>query len=151
MWQIVVFVDLVAYLCADKDEDTSSVKTVAQEPMYTQLDVEFLDKLNIQALQIDTANTTGMGAAKAFMCGTTFVFEPFLDMTAAMLEEVIAADLPLYIGSSIRGLREKTTPAGQLAKQFAQERGKYKFPAFEVDPNVMDGLEIFWEEESDED
>lgn len=152
MWQIVVFVDLVTYMCRDKDGDTSGMETVAQEPMYTQLDVEFLGTLSIKVLQIvNAAGATGLGPGRVLMGARTLVFEPFLDMTAEMLEDVIAADLPLYIGSSIKGLREKTTPAGQLAQRFAQERGMYKFPAFEVDPNVMDGLEIFWKEESNED
>ncbi|KAF2162823.1 hypothetical protein M409DRAFT_26679 [Zasmidium cellare ATCC 36951] len=150
MWQIVVFADIVEYLRTEGGDAATGLEVVAQEPMNTELDVEFLDTLNIKALEIDTAaKVEGLGPATEYLGEKTFAYEPFLDMTATMLDEVLDADLPLYIGSSIRGLKEKTTQAGQLAKRFAKERGMYKLPTFEVDPNVMDGMEIFWKEEDD--
>ncbi|KAK4502374.1 hypothetical protein PRZ48_005799 [Zasmidium cellare] len=151
MWQIVVFADMVQYLQSEGDEAANEMDIAAQEPMYTELDVEFLATLNIKALKIDTtAKVEGLGPAEDYLGQSTFVYEPFLDMNATMLDEISKADLPLYIGSSIRGLKDKTTQAGQLAKSFAQDRGMYKFPTFDVDPNIMDGMEVLWKEEHDD-
>lgn len=149
LWQIVVFVDVVGYL---REDLGMHVEGSAQEPMYTELDVEFLRGLDIKVLQVDVGTKTERsGPAADLLVPACFVYEPFLDMSAAMLRELSEADLRLYIGSSIRGLRERDTEAGKLAREFAGGRRMYKFPAFEGDPNVVEGLEVFWGEEGEDD
>ena len=102
VWQIVVFADIVQYLRTQGEGAATNMEVVAQEPMHTNLDVEFLDTIGIQALKTDTtAKVEGLGSARGYLGEKTFVYEPFLDMTAVMLEEAIQADLPLYIGSSV--------------------------------------------------
>lgn len=51
--------------------------------------------------------------------------------------------------SSLPG--EATVELDQLIRTFQHEHRKYKLPIFEIDPNVLEGLEIFWKEEQDDD
>ena len=67
-----------------------------------------------------------------------------------MSKLLVSWTVPLLKLFLIEFHHNNTTQAGQLAKRFAQDRGMYKFPTFEADPNIMDGMEIFWKEESDE-
>ncbi|EME45703.1 hypothetical protein DOTSEDRAFT_171280 [Dothistroma septosporum NZE10] len=144
MWQMVVFVDLSRHLRED-------LKMVAQDPAYTAMDRLFLQSLGIEVLDVNLDKQNGLGAAREYMGNETFVFEPFLDMDAVMMRQVLDADLALYVGSSIRGLMGRTNEVGELAMKYHEVHRMYNFPEFEVDPNVLGGMGIHWREEQEED
>jgi hypothetical protein len=145
-WQFVVFYDLVGAL------GSSGMTLYAQEPAFTELDREFLEDLGVRTLDVKPGDF-GLGAAKGHLGPGTFLFEPFIDMNAAMLSELLQASVGLYVGSSIRGIlgRQGVSEVKNLAAQFHERHEMMKFPTFEVDPNVLDGIGIYWEEERDED
>lgn len=143
MWQIVVFIDLAKHF-------VEGVKVVAQEPAYTDLDRVFLQTLHIEALEVDFEKGSGLGQAGKHLGKEAFVFEPFLDMDAVMMKEIVEADVALYVGSSIRGLMSRTNEVGALAKKFSESHRMYNFPEFEVDPNVLGGMGIYWKEEQED-
>lgn len=124
----------------------------AQEPAFTPLDQEFLDSLGVKTLDVIPGDK-GLGATSQHLGENTFVFEPFIDMNAGMLEDLLGEGVGLYIGSSIRGILERRgqSQVQTLAKEFHDGHQMLKFPAFEIDPNVMDGMGIYWKEEGYED
>lgn len=126
----------------------------AQEPAFTELDKEFLASLQIQMLDVSLGDgNAGLGPAKDVLGSETFLFEPFIDMNAVMLSEMLQAGVGLYVGSSIRGIlqRRSGSEVVRLAKEFHDGHEMLKFPSFEDDPNVLDGIAIYWKEEKDED
>lgn len=145
-WQFVVFYDLVGAL------DSSGMTLYAQEPAFTELDREFLEGLGVRVLDMKPGDI-GLGAAKGHLGPGTFLFEPFIDMNAVMLSEMLQAGVGLYVGSSIRGIlgRQGVSEVKRLAAEFHERHEMSRFPTFEVDPNVLDGIGIYWEEERDED
>lgn len=160
VWQVVAFVDIAKEL---------GVKELyAQEPAFTELDEKFLKTLHVEVLAMTTDNHgNALGPAKEMLGPEVLLFEPFVDMGAGMVQELLEQDVALYIGSSIKGLVEKgkradaTTEsrkrlakdieAGSLASKFCEGRGVYMFPTFDVDSNIFDGMSIYWKEEKDGD
>lgn len=164
---MVVFLDIAKTLEAKE--------LYAQEPAYTELDKEFLKALAVNTLDAFAASEgkggkrAALGPANDALGQDAFLFEPFMDMNPSMVLEILEKDVGLYIGSSMRGLVEKGTrasataysrqtlqskhvvEAGQTAKTFCEARGYYCFPKFEVDPNIFDGMGIYWKEVKGED
>jgi hypothetical protein len=150
MWQFVVFHDLLEQL----RESGLVLEIFAQEPSFTELDQDFLRALGVEVLASSLGDgTTGLGSAKEKLGDTTLVYEPFVDMNAAMLEDIANGGVGLYIGSSIGGImgRGGESKAKTLAANFRKERGMLRFPTFDIDPNVFDGIQIYWIEENDDD
>lgn len=146
---MVVFYDLARWLLRAEEE----LAIHAQEPCFTDLDRGFLSSLGIEALDVEQgAGSAGLGAARQHFGEGTFVFEPFVDMNALMLREMLEAEVGLYIGSSIGGILERrgVSELGKLATTFSEGKEMLKFPLFEVDPNVMNGIGIYWKQEGDE-
>lgn len=154
MWQFVIFVDLVRHLQRVGKKD---VEMLGQEPMWVEVDGHFLKTLRLKTLAVEVPTegsseaNTGLGPAAEHLGPSTFVYEPFMDMNEAMAREIVDADVALYVGSSMRGLLSKWGAVGELAKQFDEQHLKYQFPRFEDDPNVMEGMGIYWKEEADDD
>lgn len=160
-----VFLDVAEILGVNKG-------IFAQDPAFTKLDQEFLQISGVTVLPTATTAAPnqaepGLGPARDVLRDTTFLFEPFVDMNAAMVNDMLVQGVGLYIGSSIKGLIEKgaraaaskdtqtrqqgDVEAGHLAKRFFESREMYTFPSFESDPNVFDGLGVYWVPEKDED
>ncbi|CZT14165.1 uncharacterized protein RCC_00138 [Ramularia collo-cygni] len=148
VWQFVVFYDLARHLLGTEHDCT----LYAQEPAFTELDGKFLATLGISVLE-SQVGIVGMGAAGSELGGETFLFEPFVDMDSGMLEAMLKGGVGLYMGSSIGGILERRegSEVGRLSKEFCRGREMLKFPMFEIEPNVLDGMRIYWREESDED
>ncbi|SMQ49270.1 unnamed protein product [Zymoseptoria tritici ST99CH_3D7] len=149
MWQFVVFCDLVEQMRGEGVE----LEVLAQEPGFTELDVEFLDVLGVKVLETRLGDgTMGLGPAKEQLGEGTLVYEPFIDMNAVMLEEMVSAGVGLYVGSSIGGIlgRRGENEASRLVEKFRAGREMLRFPTFDVDPNVFDGIQVYWTEEKDD-
>lgn len=123
----------------------------AQEPGFTELDKEFLSSLDIRVLESKIGDG-GMGAAGDELGKGTFLFEPFVDMNVGMLESMLREDVGLYMGSSVSGIlsRREVSEVGVLARKFCEGREMRKFPVFEVEPNVLEGVAIWWREEEED-
>ncbi|KXS98841.1 hypothetical protein AC578_10840 [Pseudocercospora eumusae] len=160
VWQMVAFVEIAKELGIEE--------LYAQEPTFTELDGKFLKTLNVEVLGMTTDNAgNALGPAREILGPEALLFEPFVDMSAGMVQELLEQDVMLYIGSSMKGLAEKGTradataesrkrlakdiEAGQLARRFCDGRGVYRLPTFDVDPNIFDGMSIYWKEEKDSD
>ncbi|SMR49098.1 unnamed protein product [Zymoseptoria tritici ST99CH_1E4] len=149
MWQLVVFYDLVEQLRGEG----LVLEVFAQEPGFTELDGEFLNILGVKVLETRLGDgTAGLGPAKEQLGGETLVFEPFIDMNAVMLEELVSAGVGLYVGSSIGGIlgRRGDSEASRLVEKFRAGRQMLRFPTFDIDPNVIDGIQVYWTEEKDD-
>ncbi|EME83856.1 uncharacterized protein MYCFIDRAFT_207085 [Pseudocercospora fijiensis CIRAD86] len=158
VWQMVVFMGIV--------KELGITEMYAQEPAFTELDEKFLGTLDVKVLGMTTGDAA-LGPAKEILEPEALLFEPFVDMNAGMVQELLQTDVALYIGSSMKGLIERGAraeataasrkilasdiEAGILAKRFCDGRGVYRFPNFEVDPNIFDGMGIYWKEEKDSD
>jgi hypothetical protein len=144
------------------------LKLVAQEPNYTPLDVDFLADLDVQILAAGKASCSngGLGEAEDHIHPSSFVFEAFLDLDANTVQRLLAGEPRLYIGSSLARLSAKPLSAttGQFRRVqaalkeqqprpqevFARSRASYRLPRFDEDPNVFEGLSIYWQNPSEE-
>lgn len=171
MWQTVVFLDVVRYMLdsceggdgeegnggklesEDDDDDDNTTTTTsgiwASDPAYTELDVAFFQTKGVEVLPFEKSET-GLGKkTTSRLPDSTLLYEPFVDMNASMLRDIIQNEIEIYIGSSVGGLQERQGEVGELARQFCVGRTMRKFPTFECDPNVFDGMGIYWKENVD--
>ena len=167
MWQMVVFVDLVRWMLDfyelpiegygakdavdnwDVHQGRRAQGIWACDPAYTELDVEFLKTVGVEVHQHEEGEVGFGKLAQYLEGGRTFLFEPFVDMNDKMVRDMVASDVALYIGSSIGGVKERRGEAGDLAMEFTKDRNMKKFPSFEVDPNIFEGMGIYWKEKED--
>jgi hypothetical protein len=177
MWQMAAFADVADVLGND---EVSSIEAVLQDPAFTDLDREFFQSIGMAALFLssDTSKQPGLGPALAHCGDTTFVLELFMDMETQSIKELVAADVEVYIGSSMqtRIERAKARNAGggkaiprsvtsdpaakakledideqdRLALEFARRYRMYRFPTFAEDPNVFEGLCVFAKEREED-
>ncbi|KAI5362274.1 Putative SRR1-like domain-containing protein [Septoria linicola] len=159
MWQIVVFLDLATYLVdrnrlshsqrsgSDEDGAGASHCIWASDPAYTELDTAFLLTKGVEVVPIGRTDM-GFGGMRQHLREGTLLYEPFVDMNAHMVKDMVDAEVALYIGSSIGGLKERQSDVGELAKTFCIGKSVRTFPSFDVDPNIFDGMTIYWKEES---
>jgi hypothetical protein len=139
---MVIYYDLATFLLGDGGD------MYAQEPGYTDLDKEFLQEMEVKVLEVADGGLGGV------LREGTLVFEPFMDMSEAILRDLVRAEVGLYVGSSIKGIAGRVQGRdgvlGKLAREFCERREVLGFPRFEVEPNVMEGMGIYWKEEKDE-
>ncbi|KAK4900998.1 hypothetical protein LTR27_002181 [Elasticomyces elasticus] len=166
MMQWVAFFDTTKYL---QSLQKGHIQIYAQEPNYTPLDREFLASLKVQVLDaaVETASKDGLGEAEQHIKPSAFVFEAFMDLGSRSVQLLSQGDPALYVGSSVErwlstqgsGARTKANSVqGLQSKQdlptgaqptpaslgFVATRGIYRMPKFEEDPNVFEGLHIYW-------
>ncbi|KAK5736518.1 hypothetical protein LTR17_007337 [Elasticomyces elasticus] len=166
MMQWVAFFDITKHL---QTLEERHVQIYAQEPNYTPLDREFLASLGVKVLDaaIKTASAGGLGKAEQHIAPSAFVFEAFMDLGSRSVQQLSQGNPALYIGSSVeRWLSTSGSGAGTMANsvhapgqedvpypkaeteftpaQFVSTRGTYRMPRFDEDPNVFDGLHIYW-------
>lgn len=152
LWQTVVFWDFVEYVRGQQDEGEEVERegdVWVSDPAYTELDREYFKTLGVEVVDVDK-NAMGLGEVKQHLGEGTVLFEPFVDMNADMMRDLVEQDAGIYVGSSVGGLQKRGGELGELAKKFGSNRVMRKFPVFEIDPNVFDGMEIYWKEESDD-
>ncbi|TKA79737.1 hypothetical protein B0A55_04368 [Friedmanniomyces simplex] len=174
MMQWAAFFDITQYL---QNKQDVYVNVFAQEPNYTLLDKQFLEALNVQVLEAthNTDYSTGLGEAKQFVVPSAFVFEPFMKISLENVQDLFGADPALYIGSSVeRSLRllqddidakaardaaygrtvvdiDRKKLGSCSAAELMGGRRSYRMPRFEEDPNIFEGLLIYWKQPHEED
>ncbi|KAK1069871.1 hypothetical protein LTR12_008755 [Friedmanniomyces endolithicus] len=174
MMQWVAFFDLTQNL-QNKQDDPIAV--FAQEPNYTALDKQFLQSLDVRVLDVDHSPdcVAGLGEAKQHVRASSFVFEAFMDLGIEAVGDLFEGDPALYIGSSVERWRETPQRSGVASSTtrsragigtgvdgngegaeggvarsvagFMGPRKSYRMPRFEEDPNIFDGLLIYWKED----
>ena len=177
LMQFVAFTAVVQHL---QKAQTPKILCYAQEPEYTPVDKEFLASMGLITLPCHKGlDDLGLGAAATYLNASTFVFEPYMDLSVDSMRELFGSGVRLYIGSSLqrwaddspkadsndkaetpgsddssgeesRAIMRIRTELRQLEQSIRSKRS-YKFPRFEEDPNVFEGLRIFWEESEDDD
>lgn len=156
MTQFVAFMDLVEHLQETSDE---KIQIVAQELIYTPLDIEFLSNLNVTAYSdqaIDQLSYEGPSAKDSFS-PDTFVLEPFMDKVLPAVKDLLTSTPKLLVGTSSPGTGAKHlsivdyNEMRKLYDQFNNDFSYYHFPTFEEDPNIFQGLRISWRNLEDED
>ncbi|KAK5685450.1 hypothetical protein LTS10_003529 [Elasticomyces elasticus] len=172
MMQWVAFFDITKHFQTLQE---GYIHIYAQEPNYTPLDREFLASLEVQVLDaaIETASKDGLGEAEQHITPSAFVFEAFMDLGSRSVQQLSQGDPALYVGSSVerwlsksgpdaramansvQGLRSKhDVPTGTqptpASLDFVATRGTYRMPKFEEDPNIFEGLHIYWKVPVDE-
>lgn len=151
MHQFVAFMDIVQHVQKSSSE---TVEVIAQEMIYTHVDVDFLS-----AKGITVHNKAALGDVvyknpdiREALGPQSMVFEAFMDMTTESIQQLLDTGMRLYIGSSLQGnLMRSKTDLQDWVKQFLNDHGSQYFPRFEEDPNVFNGLMIYWRQPSDED
>jgi hypothetical protein len=154
MIQVAAFMDIVEHLQATSDD---KINIIAQELIYTPLDIEFLSHLNITAYHdpaIGQSTYQGPSATDFIGCDS-FAFEPFMDKVLPVVRQLLYSDLRLLIGTSAPDMGAKDTSIDDqrvmraLYGQFDANYPSYYFPPFEEDPNVFEGLRVSWKESID--
>ncbi|KAK3112140.1 hypothetical protein LTR53_011883 [Teratosphaeriaceae sp. CCFEE 6253] len=160
--QLAAFLDIIRHLQA---KQRSPIALYAQEPQYTPLDSELLESLDVHVLDAIPKGSTdqSLGEAAHHISGSTFVFEAFMDLNTQALEILLNGDPPLYIGSSMeKWTKHESRMAARPGAHLRSVVGKPDHslrkcgPAeiaaqFEEDPNVLEGLSIYWKEPVDDD
>lgn len=170
MMQWAAFFDIVQHL---QSKVESAITTFAQEPMYTPLDRQFLEILGVRVLDADHGDKD-LGEAVQHLGPSTFVLEAFMDLGYEAIQGTCEGDPALYIGSSMKRALEtwqrrnppdlansaeedKAAPGyvdqvqqPQSVADFVASRRSYRMPRFEEDPNVFEGLHIYWKEPHDD-
>lgn len=175
MFQLAAFVDIVRLLQLTSPKP---IELFAQDPFYTDLDMEFLCSLNVHVLEADfneyvTANSLQL--ANEHVGPESVVFEFFTDAGPVFLRELTLSNSRLYICSSLRGrmspdnvvesdpdkpnldVSSKRTLNGEeevrVVKKFYETHEWMHFPEFEEDRHIFLGLAFHWkalaEEEDD--
>jgi hypothetical protein len=154
MWQTVAFVDLARQLGGD-------LQLYVLDPAYTELDARFFASLRVAVLEPPPSPPLSPGEGRAGELGAAarrvlgpeaMLFEPFVDMSAAMLAAILECGVGVYVGSSIDGLRQRGVgdDGGELARRFCVGRRMCKVPSFEIDPNVFEGMAVYFKDDDDE-
>ncbi|EMC94034.1 hypothetical protein BAUCODRAFT_150257 [Baudoinia panamericana UAMH 10762] len=146
MLQFAALVDIIEHLETDSElESRDKIARFAQDPQYTAVDTEFLGCYGFTVLQsaLSAVGKAELGLAAQHVSPASFVFEPFMDVSTEAVAELCAGDPALYIGSSIH---RNLTAKSKAAADFMRARGSYRMPAFTEDPNVFEGLAIWWKE-----
>ena len=156
MLQFAVFIDILRHL-----ERLAKVKidVLAQDPMYTIVDVDFLSTLKVQVIGPHSSDSKPLPCdlqeVKPHLGQTTFVYEPYMNTSLDDMELLCSGDVGLYIGSSWRketfmtdasGVRVFHTRLSTLVRSFHADRRAQQFPLFSAFPGAFDGLVIYWKE-----
>ena len=102
MCQFVAFMDTVKHLQATSDD---KVTIVAQEMVYTPLDIEFLLGMDMTVYNDPVTNEDLYNGTSApdHLSPASFVFEAFMDKHPPTVQQVLTSGMRLFIGTWIAG------------------------------------------------
>ncbi|KAK0361144.1 hypothetical protein LTR94_024497 [Friedmanniomyces endolithicus] len=175
MMQWVAFFDIVQHLQTRQEGSIALFAqepnyTALDKQFLQSLDVRVLDADH------NSEYAVGLGEAKQHSLASSFVFEAFMDLGVEAVGDLLGGDPVLYIGSSVERWREKPQRSGVASSArrstagiatdggrnddddgeggvarsvagFTGTRKSYRMPRFEEDPNIFDGLLIYWKED----
>ncbi|KAF2660303.1 hypothetical protein K491DRAFT_589277 [Lophiostoma macrostomum CBS 122681] len=145
MWQLVLFLFVV------KESPTigeHEIQMVAQEPLFTSLDISFLSSFNITVLT---------SAIETHISATTFVFAPFVDWHILLPVFLQSKDPTLYVGNEL--LDDYSTYASSpekarlledcntIGRELLKGREMIKVPELECHAHALNGLAVYWRKE----
>ncbi|KAH6882097.1 hypothetical protein BKA58DRAFT_13633 [Alternaria rosae] len=149
MWQLVLFVDVVGQLNAE-NKDTK-IQCFAQDPAFTNLDIEFLSHLSITVLDSDL---------QVHITSHSFVYSPFVDWFLLLPTFLKSKDPVLYVGNEIlddysvyaqtKEKKERLEECNQVGKKWIEGREKVALREFEKHGNALNGMVVYISK-SDED
>jgi hypothetical protein len=150
MEQFAMFVDTLEYLQEQQEE---RIAVCVQEGYYNDLDKSFLKNLGMEVPDYEPHfyPILDCGPATKLFGRRTFVCELFIEHTEGTIGSLTCSGIPLLMSTSrkmcTRGYhREETFKEGDLTRLLSSIDETYKtmrFPHFEEDPNVFEGLDIF--------
>ena len=101
MSQFVAFMDTIQHVQSSSDE---KIHIIVQDPVYTQVDIEFLTEKGITVYAGRDVHQTGFVGPNVedHLGPESMVFEPFMDMGSRIMRKLLNSDMKLYIGVSLR-------------------------------------------------
>ncbi|OCK85258.1 hypothetical protein K432DRAFT_421950 [Lepidopterella palustris CBS 459.81] len=148
LWQLVLFMHVIKYL----SRDGSTIALYAQEPLFHELDEQFLRELNVSVLH---------GDAASYIKPTSFVYSPFMDWSILLPKILKDKDPMLYVGNRVypdvkpfanadvmKKLNKKPPSTSiedcnDIARKFRKHREGIKFPKFELHGTALEGIEMY--------
>ena len=159
MAQFAMFVDTLEYLQEQQRE--RKIRAVVQEGYYTELDRKFLETLGMEVpvYEPHVYPILDCGPATEVFGTGTWVCELFIEHTEGTVKALTQRGVGLLVSTS-RMMCTRGYRAGESFKEGDQGRlleeidGRYRvmrFPHFEEDPNVFEGLDVLAPEVQEED
>lgn len=151
MEQFAMFADTVAYL-QEQRSDGSKIKAYAQEGWYNELDKEFLRSLGMQVSEMPQGRypKDDCGPATEYFGPHTFVCELYIEHSEGTLRHLTQSGIPLLMSTCRRMCTRGYYPGGQfkegeltgLLDAMDKVYRSLRFPYFEEDPNVFEGMDV---------
>jgi hypothetical protein len=157
MEQFAMFVDTLEYL---QELQEKKIEVCVQEGYYNELDRKFLETMgmNVPEYEPHVFPIPDCGPATKFFGPHTFVCELFIEHSEGTVRTLTQSKVPLLMSTSrlmcSRGYQPgESFKKGDHATLLKSINGSYRttrFPHFEEDPNVFEGLDILAPEEEDD-
>ena len=120
------------------------MKMYAQEPAFTPLDHEFLNRLDIKICE---------AGIETHITPKSFVFSPFVDWYILLPLFLRDKDPVLYVGNEIldgygafahnEEKRAKLAECDELGRRWLEKRNVVKMKEFELHPHALNGMMIY--------
>jgi hypothetical protein len=159
MAQFAMFVDTLEYLQEQQKE--RKIRVVVQEGYYNDLDKKFLENLGMEVpvYEAHVYPILDCGPATELFGERTFVCELFIEHTQGTIRALTQRGNGLLVSTSrmmcTRGYQPgETFKEGDHRRLLGKIDGMYRamrFPYFEEDPNVFEGLDVLAPEVQEED
>lgn len=169
LWQLVLFVDVVGrrmssslsaacartnYKVVNAENKDTKIQCFAQDPAFTNLDIEFLSHLSISVLDSDL---------QVHITSHSFVYSPFVDWFLLLPTFLKSKDPVLYVGNEIlddysvyaqtKEKKERLEECNDVGKKWIEGREKVALREFEKHGNALNGMVVYVrksDEEADE-
>lgn len=150
MEQFAMFVDTLEYL---QEQQETKVTVFVQEGYYNDLDKRFLETMDMEVPDYEPQffPLLDCGPATKLFGPRTFVCELFIEHTEGTISSLTESGVPLLMSTSRKmctrgyqiGESFKEADLPRLLSSIDKTYKTLRFPHFEEDPNVFDGLDIF--------
>lgn len=143
--QLAAFVEM-----AVKVSEGQGMQLYAQEPEYTELDVEVLGQLGVEVLADP--------GAQGMFGRDVFVFAPFLELGLGIDSEAFLRGVGLYVGNALgeagelvrARVGEEIGEMGRRADGRLRGYVKKDFPYLDEEPAVFNGLKLYFRHDEEE-
>jgi hypothetical protein len=159
MAQFAMFIDTMEFLQSLQPE--RRIEVWAQEGYYNQLDKEFLESLGVRMSEYETrtGDVVDCGPVTAKFGPRTFVCELFIEHGEGTVRGLTQSGCLLLVSTSRMMCKREWQSGRRFGKEdYARLLGAMdkayrtmRFPHFEEDPNVFEGLDVLVTKIEDED